>query len=539
MKVSKKGVSLAFVIVVVLALVILSSVLFTAAARSISLTAGNTDGREAYLKAKSAIEYAKTQFYLNVKNGHSNAFSVSPSGDGFAAAADRSPDGTSCIAECSNPTGDGKTWKISAKAKYRNSAQYRMLSYSFTVQMNASVTGFLSAGGKLGGSEYIAQDGQFENPAAYPVVIRQSVYTTQPCTAPEMYFLNPGPCFKAKGTGTYDVKLTGRLFYFAGTISTEPPAADSITSLTLHGMTESNASSTSITNRGYAGLVFFHNATIQIPGKNFTLNGAYYFKENTNLFCESTASLSDSHLVPVPQADLQSAGLTLGGKTLAEYSAGVKYIESNTGAVLDAGSLGAGWLSETKFNVGNYSAPAKDVSIFTDDLYNADWNNAHSNPISYQARSIQLLKQAGDLTIEIPDAPVTFQAGTFWFCAQKTASYPWTAPSPSITVTSPGIVTSVPYDVPCIRAATVNSKCFLSSPDGTDVTVILPRGLVIQKFGFGQCLLLPAGTYSVTSGTDLLTLPSSDWQTKLKKTSDSFGGGYGGFSITSLGYSNS
>lgn len=161
--------------------------------------------------------------------------------------------------------------------------------------------------------------------------------------------------------------------------------------------------------------------------------------------------------------------------------------------------------------------------------------NVHSASISYRARSILLLKQAWDTTIKIPDASVNFQTGTFWFCAQQTASYPWAASS--VTVTSPAIKSSVPYDVPCIAAATENSKCFLNSPDDTDVTLILPRGLAIKPSGAGEYLLLPAGTYSVPSGTDLLTLPA-DW-TKLKKEPESPDGGYAGVSITPLGYSNS
>lgn len=531
MKVNKKGASLAFVIVVVLALFILSSALCAAAARSISLTKESTDGREAYLKAKSAIEYAKTQFYLNAESGNCSAFSVVPSGDGFSVSEARSPDGTSCLAECSS-TDNGQTWKITAKAKYRNSNLFRTLSYSFrlTLQRNKTVTGFLSAGGKLGDSEYISSDGQFENPADYPIVIKQTVHTSQPCTAPEMYFLNTGDCFITKGSGTYDLKLTARLFYFGGTVKADSHANDSVVSLSLHGLPGSSI-------RGYAGLVYFNHAKIEIPldgGKTeiCELDGLYYFKENTNLFKKNTVNLSDSQLARVPESEKYSNELKLGGKTLAEYSASVEYIKKNADLLLDAKQQG--WLTDTKFNVGNFSDLGKDISIYTDDQYYDNWMNAHSD-ISYKARSILLLKQAWDTKIKIPNVSVTFQTSTFWFCAQQTASYPWAASS--VTVTSPAIKSSVPYDVPCIAAATENSKCFLNSPDDTDVTLILPRGLAIKPSGAGEYLLLPAGTYSVPSGTDLLTLPA-DW-TKLKKEPESPDGSYAGVSITPLGYSNS
>jgi hypothetical protein len=546
MKVNKKGASLAFVIVVVLALFILSSALCAAAARSISLTKESTDGREAYLKAKSAIEYAKTQFYLNAESGNCSAFSVVPSGDGFSVSEARSPDGTSCLAECSS-TDNGQTWKITAKAKYRNSNLFRTLSYSFrlTLQRNKTVTGFLSAGGKLGDSEYISSDGQFENPADYPIVVMQSVYTSQSAKAPEMYFINPKAeyCFKTKGSGSYNLGLTARLLYFDGTIKADPPAPDSKISLTLHGMADGG----STLSTGYAGLVYFHKAKVEcrLDGTTFpetgTLNGMYYFRENTDLFDKS--SYFGYQLVPVPQADQRSEKLTLGGKTLAEYYAGVQYIDSiaeeiektkeDVHPLLDAKQ--AGWLHDTKFTAGSHSNPESDVFIYTDSRYYDDWMNVHSASISYRARSILLLKQAWDTTIKIPDASVNFQTGTFWFCAQQTASYPWAASS--VTVTSPAIKSSVPYDVPCIAAATENSKCFLNSPDDTDVTLILPRGLAIKPSGAGEYLLLPAGTYSVPSGTDLLTLPA-DW-TKLKKEPESPDGSYAGVSITPLGYSNS
>jgi hypothetical protein len=535
MKVSKKGISLAFVIVVVLALVILSSALVTAAARSISLTAESTDGREAYLKAKSAVEYAKTQFYLKTKDGSCDAFSVIPSGDGFATAVDCPPDGTSCIAECSN-SGDGVNWKITAKVKYRNSNTFRTLSYSFKLNRDPAVTGFLSAGGKLGGSEYISSDGQFENSPNYPIVMRQTVHTSQPCTAPEMYFLNTGDCFITKGSGSYDLQLTARLLYFGGTVKADPHANDSSVSLSLHGMPGSSI-------HGYAGLVYFNHAKIEVPtngNKTETceLDGLYYFKDNTNLFNQSTVNLSDSQLARVPETEQHSQDLKLGGKTLAEYSAGVEYIKKNADLLLDAKQQG--WLTDTKFNVGNYSNLGKDISIYTDGQYYDNWMHANSD-VSYKARSILLLKQAWDTTIKIPNVSVTFQTGTFWFCAQQTASYPWAAPSSSITVTAPSIVSTIPNDVPCIAGTNDKSKCVLTSPDSTNVTMVLSRGLVIQQYNFSRYLLLPPGTYSVVSGTDLLTLPSEtedERKTKLVKTSGGVGGG-SGFSITPGEYTNS
>jgi hypothetical protein len=143
MKQSKKGISLAFVIVVVMALMIFSAMLFSAASHSLNMTGTSTEGRQAYLTAKSAIEYAKTLAYDKAKSGGKLVpFSVGHDADGNYAelAAATAPNGTDCYAECTNPGGDGKNWKILAKVKYQNSGQYRQLAYTFTLNWNASVS---------------------------------------------------------------------------------------------------------------------------------------------------------------------------------------------------------------------------------------------------------------------------------------------------------------------------------------------------------------------------------------------------------------
>ena len=82
MKRSKKGISLVFVIVVVMALMILSAMLFSAASHSLSMTGQSTDGRQAYLTAKSAVEYAKTTAYDLAAADRLAAFAVGHDADG-------------------------------------------------------------------------------------------------------------------------------------------------------------------------------------------------------------------------------------------------------------------------------------------------------------------------------------------------------------------------------------------------------------------------------------------------------------------------
>ena len=203
MKANKKGVSLAFVIVVVLALVILSSMLFTAAARSMSMTGRSTEGRAAYLKAKSAIEYAKTEVYNLAKSNTLTAFSIGPSGDYFEPIVAQAPNGTSCLAECA-PEADGKTWKITAKVKYSGFEQYRQMSYSFTLEQHKSApvglpaSDFLAAGVSYGTNRIFGQSNWYPtmNSATtsyYPVVENMPVYTSgkqgESVTAPEIFLL--------------------------------------------------------------------------------------------------------------------------------------------------------------------------------------------------------------------------------------------------------------------------------------------------------------------------------------------------------------
>ncbi len=552
MKTNKKGVSLAFVIVVVLALVIFSSLLFSSAARSLSMTGESTEGREAYLRAKSAIEYAKTEVYNLAKSNRLAAFSVGPDGDGFRQIADRAADGTACLAEC-KPGSDGKTWTVTAKVKYRNSAQFRLLSYSFAFQNNPSVNGFVASGGAIGGSQYISSDGEGSGQSqCYPIFVSEHVYSTSGFTAPEMYFTGG---YQLKGGGSPTENLTSNLIYLCGKINCDSGAT---ASLYLCGIKDKAASSVQ-QKRGYAGIVWFHGASVQPRNSSVLVSipdGAYYFHEGANLFDKTTlanlfgnAQNADGKLQPVPQEDLQpSSGLTLGGKSLAGYAASVAYITDNTGGVKDGTSGDVNWMSQTKFqtsygnNGGVFDARDADVSIYTDGGYKDEWQNCTS-PLSYCARRIQLLKDY-DLTFQVPKFTVTFQTGSFWFCEQSSPSYPWAAPPAGLPSDAPTAVqrSRVPTGVPIITAASDKSHLILKSKDGTDVTLIFPRGLDIQPYNSDTTLLLPAGTYTLKSGTDLLGLLSkeTDWKTFLKPVSvGTHGGdaGPGGFTITPGKYS--
>lgn len=571
MKTNKKGVSLAFVIVVVLALVIFSSLLFSAAARSLSMTGESTEGREAYLRAKSAIEYAKTEVYSMAKNNRLAAFSVGPDGDSFRQIADRAADGTACLAEC-KPGSDGKTWTVTAKVKYRNSAQFRLLSYSFAFQNNPSVNGFVASGGAIGGSQYISNGQSNDQAQCYPIFVSEHVYSNSGFTAPEMYFTGG---YQLKGGGDVTDNLTSNLIYLSGRINSDPGGQNATVSLHLCGIKDKAASSIQ-QKRGYTGIVWFHGASFQPRNSSAFASipdGAYYFRDGANLFSEATlanlfdrntlkglfgdAQNADGTLQPVPQEDLQpSSGLTLGGKSLAGYAASAAYITDNAGRVKDGTSGDVNWMSQTKFktsygnNGGVFHAGDADVSIYTDGGYKDDWQNCTSS-LSYCARRIQLLKvDSSSLTFQIPNTSVTFQTGSFWFCEQSSPSYPWAAPPAGLPTDAPTTVplSSVPIDAPKITATGTSSHLILKSADDSDVTLIFPRGLDIQPYGNSMTLWLPPGTYTLksqksdtsgTSGTDLFGLLTG-WKTSLKPVSVGAHGadaGPGGFTITPGKYS--
>lgn len=160
MRKSKKGVTLVFVIVVVLALLIFSAVIFSASAHSLDLTGKSVDDRQTYLTAKSAIEYARTIVYQQAKSGSLKDFAVKPGENGNQFAAETGSvtsdqfDGVHVYAAC---TSTGGNVKISAKVRDKNSDRYQKLSYTFTINWNSTLglpaSDFFACGVKYGSQQ--------------------------------------------------------------------------------------------------------------------------------------------------------------------------------------------------------------------------------------------------------------------------------------------------------------------------------------------------------------------------------------------------
>lgn len=184
-RMNKKGITLAFVMIVVMALLIFSSVLFAVASQSLNLTGKSVDGRQAYLTAKSAIEYARTVAYNKAKNGSVSDFAVGPDGSGgFAEISDQAPNGTTCYAECK---GSGGAEKISAAVKYKNSDRYQKLAYAFTIHWNSSL-GLPASDFFLCGVHYGSQSA-FKNSAANwePCFFAKSDLVSDPSNGSSIY----------------------------------------------------------------------------------------------------------------------------------------------------------------------------------------------------------------------------------------------------------------------------------------------------------------------------------------------------------------
>lgn len=548
MKRSKKGISLAFVIVVVMALMIFSAMLFSAASHSMSMTGESTDGRQAYLTAKSAIEYAKSEAYDQAKAGELKPFAVSQ--DVSGAFTDipnidtnlgiyKNLNGTTNYATCTNPGGDGVNWKITAKVKYKNSAQYRQLAYDFKLQYGedtlGAVNSYAAAGWRYGNNTILNSDNSFSGSPniPYPFVSSKTVpITSQYPAAPEMYFLNAENSFSAsRNGGTFSCSLDSNLIFFNGPITGgSTDAKNNQQNLTLQ-----NSRYNRLSLNGHAGIVWFHNASISDYGITLKISdGAYYFNSGFNLFDSSILSSDKQFLPSVPTEDFQK-NPSLKAMNLP---AKVSYYEANAGKIKSSEKDGGvGWTDTGKLSTNPSDQTGNDVFLYTTkDMYNADLQNFHSSVI-YKARSIAMQYMGTqDNPFTVPGQTITFQTGTFWFNAQSTDGYP--ADDTNVK------------DIPAIKGVNTDSHFIVKSPDDSHspVKLILPHGLVVKDSTGGTVFQFDSRaqtdynandsstfTFTVPSGTDLLSL------SKLTRIPAGSGGsgGSGTFTITPGKYTGS
>lgn len=280
---SKRGAALAYVIVVSAALMILATALLFSAKQNLDLSKNSLEGRQAYLDAKSAIEYGRAYVLKNpgtgdfaiVKNSGDLGFTVGSSGDAGAVAVYNSAKKL-----------------ISASAKYRSSDRVRKLGYQFTTAEGGDSDGshlndFLVASNGYGRNEIFYTYTQTFLPDAasvYPVVSHLYRMTTgnNKLTAPQIYILG-----KSNGNSViiYDsneLTLKSDFIYLAGGI-------DSFESW-LHVYQPFYLQTYSGSTRG---VVFFGKDVIK-DGATIAQGGKYYyFKNNINLYHLAAGDLEE------------------------------------------------------------------------------------------------------------------------------------------------------------------------------------------------------------------------------------------------------
>lgn len=536
---NKRGVTLAIVMVIAMALLIFSSALFAAASHNLDLTGRSVDGRQAYLTAKSAIEYAKTVVYRQAKSGSLQSFSVKPgAADGLFAegAAGGPPDGVSVLAAC---TVSGEDVKISAKVKNKNSDGYQKLDYRFTVVFHPatglspfdSINNYVAAGQRYGNYWFLNSGNVLSGAdSKYPAAFQPEISTNQPFAAPEMYFLNKGTSFQMQGGGTFSCTLDSNVIYFNGAVRSGGNAPDSVQNLKL----ENSKFDTLNLHNGFAGIVWFYNTTIYYKDRSYRVeDGPYYFRAGTDLFDFGSFQ---TNLVQVGDGDFDSVP-ALKAIRLKQK---IAYYQTNNGKIQSSeGEGGVGWTSQGKMNSNPAPQPESDVFIYTDkNTYHGDWQKGFT--ATYAARNISLFylgEQDSPFTVP-QNGSVTFQAATFWLNGQSEDGSPTDDRDDD--------------DVPTLKASS-GSHFILASPDGSDMKLLLPHGLVVEgnngtyridtKSFPGYNPNDPSTfAFTVKSGTDLFSLRTSTFQNSIRQITGVSGGGSGGtggFTVSGGVYSKS
>lgn len=204
--VSKRGAALAIVIVLSAAILILSAALISAAAYNISSTQNGQEGRQAYLDAKSAIEYGKAYVTKNPGCGDFTVLADSAEDSGYIIKINGEIDAPDTLAAY-----DGTKKSISAQGKYKSSDRIRKLGYQFNIK-NTGNTDSLFWVCSLGYGEHEVfrkssldpfglfvmhlEDGSKSAYSDYPVIVKQTLSfhslseTNQKITAPKVFLMN-------------------------------------------------------------------------------------------------------------------------------------------------------------------------------------------------------------------------------------------------------------------------------------------------------------------------------------------------------------
>ena len=523
-KKSKRGISLVVVIVTVLALIIFSSIIFTASARSLSMTGISTDSRQTYLKAKSAIQYAHMLVCEKAKkNGSLTEFSVGPDGDSFQELPTScSPDGTKCYAQCKNVS--GSQWKISALVKGKNSGKMQKLNYTFTLTFNVAISPntFLLAGARYDGRAQVIDAGKTPNSfnvstdaqSPYPMVFSASdveCTSTVRTRVPEAYFINDGGLQFGADAGGAQWTLSSNFVYFKTKITADASKTQHLfLENKLWARTRIDPDNTDYQilhpdayDSSYAGIVCFGTANqVQIGGTTPNIAaGYYYFKNGTDLLNSDTyingnlkritnmAEIEDG--TPDITVQMGSSQNNVGKFPTKTYVTNVNYLNSSTLSkgyplVSSEHDGGIGWtyggtLQWDPDHITHNGQVGKDVylNLCPNGL------NELSNlkiPLTFTAHSITFeIENLSSGVFTAPLQHLTFQVdpldtsnttsvpGRIWLNVQNYNGSPWLNPSEE-TVLKPTSSTSALY-------------AGYPADSSKSVILVLPHGLKVVENG--------------------------------------------------------
>lgn len=221
---SRRGAALAYVILISAAMLILAGGLFAAAKYNVDASTNSLESRQAYLDAKSAIEFGRAYLKNNPQTG---TFSIMKTATalGFEAQPGQ-VNGAAAVYDSTQKT-------INATAKYRSSDRVRKLGYHFTATSTANSQSDLNIGflisGSVYGSQYIFsyynQDVSQNAVSVYPILSHnyRQIQGTITVQAPQIYIL--GKNWDSNSVIIYRSKqltLKSDFIYLAGGIDAYP-----------------------------------------------------------------------------------------------------------------------------------------------------------------------------------------------------------------------------------------------------------------------------------------------------------------------------
>lgn len=279
---SKRGAALAYVIVITAALLILAAALISMAKFNLDASQNSLEGRQAYLDAKSAIEYGRAYLSLNpekadtsftiLRGGNALGFKIGASGAAnYVAKYDK----------------DEKA--INAAAKYKSSDRVRRLGYLFGtadggVSDGAGKVGEFIACGPNFGDQFVFQNWwapmpyqQVESP--YPVMFARFLHVEKEehyLKAPQVLLFGGNSSNSLQCDNASHLELTSDVIYVQKNIQgTKAGQGDTYgnSRFILKNLT---------TGRGV--IIFGADCTISGPNYATILKGCYTFENGVDLF---------------------------------------------------------------------------------------------------------------------------------------------------------------------------------------------------------------------------------------------------------------